>query len=109
MVSLSIREVIWTESAREKAGARGIFEEDIEDAIRGQPLVREQKRRPVQRSDRSWQVRPTRALAIGRTRRGEILTMVFELPDEQGRAVAVTAWHSGENDIARYAQYIGAR
>ncbi len=109
MASLSIREVLWTESAREKAGARGIVEDDVEDAIRRQPLVREQKSRLVQSNEGVWRVRPTRVLAIGRTSQGEVLTMVFELPDEQGRAVAVTAWHSGENDIARYAQYIGAR
>ena len=62
MASLSIREVLWTESARKKAGARGIVEDDVEDAIRRQPLVREQKSRLVQSNEGVWRVRPTRVL-----------------------------------------------
>ena len=97
---------LWiNDDCREKLAARDLTVEDAHWAFSRDPVWVRQKRQPETAGRGERHSRPGRWRLIGRSLSGEVISVVVELPDRDGRSQIVTAYPSPGRDQARYSEH----
>ena len=103
-MDFGVRELEIGDAALDKLWGHSVREHEVWQIFYEHPVLMWQEPSEEERDDGSWRIRPRRILMIGRTRSRRLLTIVLELPDEEGVAEVVTGFDAKGNEPAWYRQ-----
>lgn len=96
------RRLIFSRDSGIKLNLHGVRTDEPVRVLRGDPLIRPQASSYVLDDSGQWRWRPRRLKMIGPVEPDRFLTIILELPDDEGRAIVVTGYPAGEGDLAEY-------
>lgn len=96
------RRLIFNRDSGIKLNRHGVDADEPVRVLRGNPLIRPQASSYVLEDSGQWRWRPRRLKMIGPVGPDRFLTIILELPDDEGRAIVVTGYPSSMDDLAEY-------
>ena len=101
-MATSIRTLVWNEASIEELARHGLRPEDAEAALESGIAKRFRQAARMRRHLRQSTARqPERIKMIGPDRSGRLLTIILELPDDNGLARIVTGWQASAGERSR--------